>query len=145
MKVTVSKMNLENSLNEIIRLSEKYYSDVLPFGSYSIEKFFNFVSNDIAYDKDEQKTGDILRRPIITLQQGKGDCDCKTILILAFLKMKNIERGFSLVSDRSDKTVHHIFPFAIINGEVIDLDATYSNAQLNGKSKKYTYRRNYLI
>lgn len=144
MKITVNKLNLDTSIKEIIRLSEKYYFDLTPFMNYSIKDFFDFVSNEIEYDHAEQKKGDVFRRPKITLEQKKGDCDCKTILILGFLKLKGYERGFSLVSDRQDKRLHHVFPFVIINGVKQDLDATYKNSPLNG-NYKFTHRKDFRL
>lgn len=146
MKITrVKEHNLQQTLNEIERLVNLYYKDVSKFYKFSIYDMFNFISKKIEYKKDPENS-ELVMRPAITLKRKAGDCDDKTIIFLAWLKLKHIPCGYAIVSKYKDKPYHHIFPFCYNreSGIIIDLDATYDYNTI-GTSKKWMQRKNFFI
>ncbi len=137
MKIQFKNFTVERACDEILRLGNTYYKDLDNFKNWSVEQFFRFIADDIQYIKDP--TGiELICRPAITLIRRAGDCDDKTVLMVSFLKLKNIQHGISVVG--SDNHFSHVFPFMIIEGKKIDLDATYSGA-VYGSYKKWVLRR----
>jgi transglutaminase-like putative cysteine protease len=139
-KNIVKNHTLNQTLNEVERLSKTYFKDMIPFRNKTIYEMFKFISTDIRFKKDPPNT-ELVLRPRLTLKRGCGDCDDKTVLFLSWLKLKKIPAGYSIVSDSIKKPYHHIFPF-IRNksGGNIDVDATYSYYKIGnyqrGKWKK---------
>jgi len=143
MKVTkVLNHNLQQTLNEVKRLSADYFLDMTPYRDYNIYQIFDFIAKDIVYKKDPAGI-ELVMRPAITIKRGYGDCDDKTVVFLAWLKLKKIPRGFSIVSDSANKSYHHIFPFTYDKNtdKIIDLDATYAKNQI-AVSKYWSKRFN---
>ncbi|MGD9581806.1 MAG: transglutaminase-like domain-containing protein [Vampirovibrionia bacterium] len=126
MKVTIKQNSLNDTLKEVERLSTKYSSDIGNLKNFTLKEFFKFVSCNIRYQKDP-KDYQVIMRPKITLEKGFGDCDDKTVLCLAYFIENKISCGYSVVSQRIDKELHHIFPIFKLNGKLYDFDATYPN------------------
>lgn len=146
MKVTkVPAHNLQQTLNEVKRLSDTYFLDMKPYRDFNIYQIFDFIAKKIEYIKDPAGT-ELVMRPALTIKRGMGDCDDKTVLFLAWLKLKRIPRGYSIVSDSANKSFHHIFPFTHDRdtGKIIDLDATYARNQI-AVSKYWNKRLNFYL
>jgi hypothetical protein len=137
-----AKHTLNNTLYEVNRLSFTYKNDLLKFKNYSLKEFYDYAKN-IEYKKDPDKIEMILRPEKLLIRQA-GDCDCKTVLCLAFFRLKNIPCGFSIVSAKFMYPFHHIFPFVILDGHAIDFDATYSFNEI-GNKKTWSKRKDYII
>jgi transglutaminase-like putative cysteine protease len=137
--------NLQQTLDEVKRLSSDYFLDMKPYRDFNIYQMFDFISKKIEYIKDPPET-ELVMRPSITIKRGAGDCDDKTVLFLAWLKLKRIPRGYSIVSDSANKSYHHIFPFTYDKktGKIIDLDATYARNQI-AVSKYWSKRLNFYL
>lgn len=134
---------LENTLIVIENFSKKYQSDIDNFLKLKPREFFYFVSNKINYEPDPPGIERVCR-PAITIKFRSGDCDDKTVLCLAYFIRKKIPCGYSIVADKGRDGFHHIFPFMLINGNIIDFDATYKNS-IPYKSKKWNRRQNFFI
>jgi hypothetical protein len=143
-KMTIKgEHTLEDTLFEVERLSRQYKTDLLPFIDMKLSEFFNVVSKQINYVPDP-KGKELVMRPQITMRRRAGDCDDKTVLMLAWFQLKGFQCGYSIVSSRSDKDFHHIFPFIVVQGNIIDTDATYSKNKI-GNFKKWAKRKNYYV
>lgn len=90
-------------------------------------QFFNFVKN-IPYRQDP-KPVEVISRPehILRFRALGMDCKKKTILVASYLTEKNIPVRYIGMSNRPDGMVHHIFPQGLINGQWMNLDATYKH------------------
>lgn len=147
MKITkVPNHNLKQTTKEIERLINSYYPDVISLKDLNIYEMFDYVSTEINYQKDPANT-ELVMRPAYTMKLKAGDCDDKTILFLAWMKLKNYPSGYSIVSDSDNKPYHHIFPFMYDpenRKKIIDLDATYSKNKI-GVSKYWKKRLNYYL
>jgi hypothetical protein len=131
---------LDDTLVEIERLATDYAQDVIDYVYMKPSEFFTFVKQ-IKYVKDP-KGKEFVKRPKYTIEYNEGDCDDKTVVCLAYFKLKNIPCGYSIVGNKD--FYHHIFPFVIANGKKIDYDATYSNNKL-GERKDWLIRKDYIF
>lgn len=142
-KTIIDFHSLDDTNNKIKKFAFKYRKDTDKFKHFSIRKFFNFVAVGINYKLDP-KGIELVQRPLVTLKRGKGDCDCKTVLFLAYLINKGIPCGFSIVGGNQAKNYHHVFPFIIVNGKICNLDATYSHNQIYD-NRHWKLRRDVII
>ena len=65
-----------------------------------------------------------------------GDCDDKSILIASYLHLNKIKFRFIGGSRKKNSPLHHVWVQAYIDGEWVNLDATYAwnaPAQIIGK------------
>lgn len=134
---------LDDTLKEIVRLSNTYKNDVVSYIEMKPTEFFNFVAKKIKYEADPEGM-ELVMRPAITLKRGKGDCDDKTILCLSYFLLKKIPCGYSIVSSSNEKPFHHIFPFVIIKGKFFDFDATYPE-NFVGNMRTWVKRKNFIV
>jgi len=132
---------LKDTLNEVERLAGTYADDMKEFKDYTILQMFNFISQNVEYKKDPPGI-ELVMRPLFTLKRGAGDCDDKAVLFLAWCKLKNYKCGYSIVSQKKEKSYHHIFTYLIINNQIIDADATYHYNKL-GQVKPWEKRLNF--
>lgn len=135
-------LTLKKTLDEIERLVKTYYNDCYQFNNMSITDIFNMIKK-IPYKADPHGI-EFVRRPAKLLESNAGDCDDKTCLFLACLKVKKIKCGYAIVKGPGKKFFHHIFPFAIIDKNIIDLDATYPQNYI-GMKKQWAERKNYFL
>lgn len=104
---------------------------------------WNWVRNNVQYVHDDHERelkgkknlNEQVRRPLRTVEEGKGDCDCMTVLIRAILNhypsirhtskatayIKFNERGEKIIPDKND--YEHVYPIAYLStGEVVAID-----------------------
>jgi hypothetical protein len=136
----------QQTIERIFTLSKQFENDLesalvendgalIPLSSLSLSQYFDLVKN-IPYQQDQEPI-EIVARPSIILSSKKKDCKKAAILLGAFLNKKNIPWRLVTISTRKDKKIHHIFPQAFLNGDYINLDATYSS-MVPGQTKKAT-------
>jgi hypothetical protein len=140
MIVKVEGLDIRRTLKTIEGFSTKYVHDIPESVlNFKPSDFYEFVKK-IPYRPDPEGH-ELIQRPAYTLKHG-GDCDDKTVLVLAYCHYHKIPCGYSLVSDNPLKTYHHIFPFIIDKiGVKIDFDATYRSNTLEGVNKAKWYKR----
>lgn len=129
--IEIKEINSVSDTGKNMRmLVDTYYTDLCEYGynQLRLEDFFNFVKN-LPYKKDAEPI-EIIARPkhILTLQS--FDCKKKAILIASFLKCNSYDYDFIGVSSRPTGEIHHVIVRAYINGETIDIDATYPQNEL---------------
>ena len=146
---------LGDTLHEIERIAREYQDDVKDYIHLKPSEMFTFISQELNYIPDpvNPTTGgrvELLQRPAITLKRGGGDCDDKTIFALAYFLSKGIKCGYSIVSESTKKSYHHIFPFMVYHDKItnkdvkIDYDATYAHNKI-GTRKDWKKRKNFFI
>jgi hypothetical protein len=139
----------EQTAHRIKELCKRFYSDLdaifidkagqqLPLTALTLQEFYDFVRK-IPYRQDK-KPIEIVARPYhIVKHKNLGmDCKKKTVLMGSFCEAQNIPYRFIASSRRKDKKVHHIFPQASIEGEFINIDATYADNKF-GQRKNVTH------
>jgi hypothetical protein len=133
MQLSKQKLNYKSTALKILELSKKYDYELISFINYSLNDFFNFVSN-LEYKPDPKKT-EFLSTPKYTLDHNfpYRDCDDKTLLICAFLNLHKLPK-IILITGRNKP--EHIFPSTVINKKRFYLDATYPNSKINELPRK---------
>ncbi len=114
---------------------QKIAVDGVRLSNLSLKQFFTIIK-DIHYEMDEAPI-EIVMRPIYLFSAEKGDCKKKAIAISSYLKLKKIPYRLIASSSRKDKKIHHVFPQAKMNGEWVNVDATYPQYSI-GQQKKLT-------
>lgn len=140
MKITFSNFSVENAVKVIEYLGRTYAYDIDAFTHYSLQDYFRFVADTINYEKDPIGI-ELICRPAITLKRMCGDCDDKTVMMVAYYNLKGYEYGISVVG--SGSSYHHVFSFIVQDGQKIDMDSTYEGSVM-GFRKNWNIRRNYL-
>ncbi len=122
-------------------LINRYYNDLkkmftikngrrVPVLNLSLKDFFNLVRG-IKYRKDI-KPVEVISRPkhIINHRKMGMDCKKKAILIASFLKYKNYPYRLIASSRKPNGRIHHVFPQVALNGEWLNVDATYPHYKI---------------
>lgn len=143
MKVNRYEKTLSNIAAYVEILIKRYAGDLKSCKNVGLYQFFRFVADDIKYVPDP-KGNELILRPGLIVKRGSGDCDDKTVLLGAYLYMKRIPFGYSLVSNSTVRNYHHIFPFIIHQGKRLDVDATYEGAEIF-KSKDWWSRMDKIV
>jgi hypothetical protein len=117
------KKDYKTLLEKIEFLSKEYYQDIKDYDKPFTE-FFNFIK-DIPY-KPDPPGDELVMRPLRLFERNAGDCDDKTVAFMSYFIYHNLTTGFSLVSQSDKRNYHHIFCFVVVDGQKLDIDATYS-------------------
>ncbi len=105
---------------------ERYWTDMLPVSTYSIDTVFRFVA-DIPFKPDPPEA-ETLQRPLLTVNQLGlgGDCDDKVIAFGSYLYARRIPFDIVSVQRPWRDRLHHVLIKLYIGNEVIPADPTYS-------------------
>ena len=130
---------VDNTLENIKRIIKRNapQSYMKPFDNWSLQKFYNYVRS-LTYIKDPERVPisdndniELLKSPYLTIYTNGGDCDDKAILIGAYFERKKIPYRMAVISNKSNKEFHHIFPEVYLNGNWKAYDATYPLWDMN--------------
>lgn len=132
---------------EMERLTQQFNGDIryfrrrgTPLNELPLPEYFKVVS-EIPYQRDASGI-EIVTRPYLILKNPvAADCKKKAILISSYLKNNNIPYRFKAVSSRRSRELHHVLVEANINGQWVEIDATYPRNQLYQK-KRWTNSKN---
>lgn len=83
-------------------LAERLRKDTLP---KTLQSIFDFVYGYIQYELDSRITEQV-RRPLRTLYDQKGDCDCYATLIASMLEALNIDYKFRIAAYSAGRYQH---------------------------------------
>jgi len=127
----------EQTAREMGRLVDHYASDLCAFdaGGVSLAEtplsiFYRAIAN-IPYREDTEGIEVVTRPYILLTAPYRGwDCKKKAIAIASWLKLHNIPYRFTAVSRRPSGEIHHVIVEAWIDGEWVEIDATYPHNQL---------------
>jgi len=132
--VNVGRGSYELLTKTIYELASKYYEDVSAVAAFPIVDFFLLVSRGVPYIAE---TKEIIKRPRLTIQQG-GDCDDKTVLVLAYAIKNRIPARVVLAGKKENpEKFHHVFPEIFTGGKWITFDATYKWCRLGERMECY--------
>jgi len=141
-----SKLESKNqTVAEIARLVKLYANDLskfrlrgVPLGELSLRDFFDFV-RAIPYRMDKSPV-EVVARPEHIIKHGPSigvDCKKKCVLMLAWARLNGVPARIVTSSKRADRRHHHIFPQVHMNGQWVNVDATYSHYRI-AEPKKLT-------
>jgi len=120
------------------RLVNDYYQDMAPYASQPEMVVFRMLA-DIPFVPDPAGH-ELVQRPKFTLQFG-GDCDDKAVAMAAYLKLRGIKYRFRAVGARIPGKLTipltHVWTEAIINGNWVILDCTYSHNVYGQQTMEY--------
>lgn len=126
-------VSVDNTLENIMRLIERHYTDIYlkVFDRWSLQKIYNYVRN-LPYTADPMKVPisdndniELLKSPYFTIFTNGGDCDDKAILLGSILRRKKIPFRMAIVTTQQGKDFHHIYLEIYYNGVWRAFDATY--------------------
>jgi hypothetical protein len=121
-----------DTVEEMKRLINVYYNDMIGFVDMDSLTFFNWLAN-FPYRKDPDNM-EYVMRPSLIIARGSCDCDEKTIMALAWGKCKGLHGGLSIVCKKITEPFSHVFPFFYLtDGSRQDFDATYNYFKLTDK------------
>lgn len=118
--------NVKHTGTLMVRLADKYRSDVAPFGHLTPQQFFDKIKN-IPYNRDPHAT-EFLQRPYFTLAGNRpgGDCDDKAICIGAYAILHGYPFRFVAMAKNPNTSLHHVATDVMMGGQYVHLDPTYN-------------------
>jgi len=117
--------DVQQTINEMKRLSTDYMDDIRPFCVLNFLQFFYYLKN-LPFIPDPAGE-EYVNRPGITLAPGAKhrDCDCKATALKAYCNYFNIPARFVASSSRASGELHHVYIDVYVNGNWRPCDATY--------------------
>lgn len=148
-------MNIENEKlthyrqtgNKMKEVINKFSSDIGDLKNLDLDEYYDLVRK-IPYTYDQAKWDlngedvELLVRPKIILEKFKNigiDCKKKAILIGSWFKEHNLLNRLVCVSEMTNKEPHHVFNQLMLNGNWVNVDATYPHYKLFSPKKNITY------
>lgn len=126
-KVIVRNIEAEDTPAEMIKIINSTYTDTTKLAKQLhsnnlhtfCENIWDFVATYIKYEPDS-RLYEQLRRPLRTLHDQKGDCDCYSILIASILKNYNIPYKLRIAEYSNKGYFQHVYVVVpTANGEII--------------------------
>jgi transglutaminase-like putative cysteine protease len=113
-------------VSEIVRMAETFKEDLKQYNALKPGEMYDFI-RAVPYVDEKRET---LKRPAVLIRDG-GDCDDKTIALLAYAFNKGIPARVYLAGKKSDpEKFHHVFPAFFLSGKWFVFDATYTWCRL---------------
>lgn len=101
-----------------------------------LENLWKGVRENVRYVPDPKKI-EALRRPSRTVHDGKGDCDCMSILISSVLLNWGIPHAFRVVEVEKEEGWAHVYVVARMGGREIALDTVPEIRRFGQEHKFY--------
>ncbi|MCQ2607752.1 MAG: hypothetical protein MJ197_03595 [Bacteroidales bacterium] len=114
--IMVPNGSVYDTVNLVKDICKKYASDTKVLAKHlqkdnlhdTIQSIFDFVYNYIQYEPDDRFIEQV-RRPLRTLWDRKGDCDCFATLIGSILTNLNIPFKFRIAAYEGRRNFQHIY------------------------------------
>jgi len=121
--------SVEDTVYLMKEVAKKYASDTKtlakhlekPTVSQTLQSIFDFVYNYIQYVPDS-KIAEQVRRPLRTLWDRKGDCDCYSVLIGSILENLNIPYKFRIAAYNGKSNYQHVYVVVPYNSKMLVCD-----------------------
>lgn len=134
----------EDTGQQMAKDVESFYLDLGPFLKWSFESWFDYVRL-IPYTSDferfPKRVIELLSRPKFLLDRflfPKIDCKKKAILIASWARGHGLAYRFLAVSQKPNKSIHHVFPQIDFGGGWVNVDATFPCFRI-GQGQSITY------
>ena len=118
-------------------LVNQFAADIGNYAQMPLNRYFDFVRK-IPYRRDKKGEEWVVRPGLLLKEFPYMDCKKKGTLIGAWLRMNGIPFRFIGASELPSGRIHHVFPQAMINGEWLNVDATYPHYKLFAHKPRLT-------
>ena len=105
-----------------------------------LRDLWNFVKKNIKYKEDPDGV-QWIKTPLRLWADRVGDCKSFTIFICAILKKMGIPYIVRYASYEKSKSISHVYPVALYNGQEIIMDAVHTTFN---EEVKYTYKKDFM-
>ncbi|GHT58673.1 hypothetical protein FACS18945_4720 [Bacteroidia bacterium] len=121
--------SVEDTVKLMKDIAQKYAGDTVTLAKYlqkdsvpaTLQSIFDFVFNYIQYVPDSRFTEQV-RRPLRTLWDRKGDCDCYSVLIGSILTNLQIPFKFRIAEYSNKGYFQHVYVVVPYNGKMLVCD-----------------------
>lgn len=140
--------DVDRTLKEMSKIVKKYKGDTAKLAkalkgntlNQTLKNIFDFVYKYIQYIPDHRYT-EQLRRPLRTLHDQKGDCDCYSILIASILENLGIDYRFRVTAYSDPDRFQHVYIIVPTkNGRYYTVDPVLDNYN---EEKDYSNKKDY--
>lgn len=140
--------DIDRTLREMSKIVKKYKGDTTKLAkalkgntlNQTLKNIFDFVYRYIQYIPDHRYT-EQLRRPLRTLHDQKGDCDCYSILIASILENLGIDYRFRVTAYSDPSRFQHVYIIVPTkNGRYYTVDPVLDNYN---EEKDYSNKKDY--
>lgn len=146
--IIVNDGDVDRTLHEMSKIVKKYKGDTRNLAkalkantlNQTLKNIFDFVYKYIQYIPDHKYT-EQLRRPLRTLHDQKGDCDCYSILIATILENLGIDYRFRVTAYSDPNRFQHVYIIVPTkNGKYYTVDPVLDNYN---EEKNYSNKKDY--
>ncbi len=130
--------------HEMHQMVQSYWTDLAPYVCWPFSSWFDFVRL-IPYESDENRFPgrviELVPRPAYLMDRNlfpRIDCKKKAILICAWAYGVGYPYRFIAVSQKPDKSIHHVFPQINFGDGWINADATFPEFHV-GQAQPITF------
>ena len=121
--------SVEDTVELMKEVAKKYAADTKTLSKHlekptipqTLKRIFDFVYNYIQYVPDSRTTEQV-RRPLRTLWDRKGDCDCYSVLIGSILENLGIPYKFRIAAYNGKSNYQHVYVVVPYNGKMLVCD-----------------------
>jgi len=121
--------SVEDTVYLMKDVAKKYATDTKTLAKHlekptipqTLQSIFDFVYNYIQYVPDSRVTEQV-RRPLRTLWDRKGDCDCYSVLIGSILHNLNIPFKFRIAAYNGKQNYQHVYVVVPYNEKMLVCD-----------------------
>jgi hypothetical protein len=121
-----------------------YHDDIGDYAAWPLPAWFDLVRY-IPYESDNERFPErpmeLVPRPKYLLDRSlfpRIDCKKKSILIAAWAESHGVPYRFVAVSQKPNRSIHHVFPQLLVSGEWVTMDATFPEYEM-GQGHPITY------
>jgi hypothetical protein len=136
--------NVEDTIQLMQDAAKKYKGDTTLLANKlkgntvkeTLQRMFDFVYSYIKYVPDSRFVEQV-RRPLRTLWDRKGDCDCYSVLIASMLENLGIPYKFRISACDGKKNYHHVYVVVPRGSETLVCDPVVDWCFYEKKPDKY--------
>lgn len=137
MRVIMEVANKTELTEQVRAFAENYRSGTVEGQYNQLKSLWQFVRQNIRYEKDAPGTQDILH-PARLWDTRKGDCKSLTVFIHFCLCALGIPSVIRFASYDKSKEIGHVYNVAILGGRAVPIDACIDTFDAQEKAKKIT-------
>ncbi len=116
--------------NDLDKIYVRKNGQYRPVSSLTLQEYFNIIRR-IPYRRDKKPIEVVARPKHIFKHRNLGmDCKKKAVMISSYLKNNGIPYRLASSSKKINKRIHHVFPQMYLNGEWMNVDATYPHYKI---------------
>ena len=114
--IIIDNVTVDETVHEMKKIARKYKNDTSALAKTlqgkdlrdTLQRIFDFIYTHIQY-KEDSKDNEQIRRPLRTLYDQQGDCDCYSVLIGSILENLGIEYKFRIAAYNGRENYQHVY------------------------------------